>query len=208
MGEPLPSNEPVPPAVAGLRAILERAQRGNATELPELREAPRSRPDLVEYCGDLAATAERDWVDLVAGADLVLGESVKLRPAEMKASLAGPDPTPLERLAIERIAITWLLQCGFADAAATGPGDVPPRVAEFIIERMDRAQKRHLAALAMIRKLTPDLGAARDGEPRRAASPVGYPPATTGPEPSPIDAATRPLSIVSIDDRVPAAPGS
>jgi hypothetical protein len=160
MGEPLPWNEPVPQAVAGLREILERARRGEVAALPELREALRSGPDLVEYCGDLAAIAERAWVALVAGQDLVLGESVKLRPAGLKASLAGLDPTPLERLAIERVSITWL-QCGFTEAAAAGPGDVAPRVAEFAIERQDRAQKRHLAALAslaMIRKLAAELG--------------------------------------------------
>jgi len=95
MGEPLPWNEPVPQAVAGLREILERARRGDATVLPELREALRSRPDLVQYCGDLASIAERAWGDLVAGQNLVLGESVKLRLTRLKASLGNAgSPTP------------------------------------------------------------------------------------------------------------------
>lgn len=204
MEEPIPSNEPVVSEVADLREILERAQSGDVAAMPELREALRSRPDLVQYCGDLGVIAERAWVTLIAGQNLVLSESIKLRLVELKASLAGANPTPLERLAVERIAITWL-QSGFADIAAAGPGDVSPRVAEFVIERQDRAQKRYLAALTaftMIRKLAPDLGAAvRDGEHRRTRRLAENLEPRNGPESSLPDAVIRSLSIVSNDDQ-------
>ena len=204
MNEPRASNEPVPAAFAGLQEVLERARRGDVAVLPELRETLEARPEIWKHCSDLAAIAERAWIVLIAGKDLLVGESLMMRMAELRAELAGADPTPLERLAVERVVIAWL-QAWYSDLAAAGSGDVPPKVAAFALERQDRAQKRHLAALATlatIRRLAPKLGAAaRDGEHRRPTRPAGNAVGTTGLVPSRRDADAHPLSIVSVDDR-------
>ena len=47
-------------------------------------------------------------VKAVAGGDLLHVEGPKLK-AELKADLAGPDPSPLERLLVERIVCCWIL---------------------------------------------------------------------------------------------------
>jgi hypothetical protein len=204
MNEPRASNELIPAALAGLQEILARARRGDVAVLPELREALEARPEIWKHCSDLAAIAERAWIALVAGPDLLVAESLMMRMADLRAELAGPDPTALERLAIERVVIAWL-QAWYSDLAAAGSGDVPPKVAAFALERQDRAQKRYLAALATlarIRRLTPKLGAAaRDGEHRRPTSLAGNAVGTTGLVPSRRDAGAHPLSIVSVDDR-------
>ena len=176
MDDPQRSSEPFPAAVAGLQEVLVRAQGGDLAVLPELRDALESRPVLWRHCGDLAAIAERAWIETASGPDLVVAESLKLRMAELRAELAGPSPTPLERLAVNRVAITWL-QAWYADAAAAGSGDVSPKLAAFALEPLDRAQKRHLAALAVlatIRRLLPDVGGASsgDGHRRRASQAV------------------------------------
>lgn len=145
-----------------LVGLVERARRGDASALPGLREALRARPDLVARCGDLAAAAERAWIDLAAGPDVVAAESLALRVEGLRAELEGPDSTPLERLAAARVVVTWL-QCWYADASAAAMANVPPGVATFALERQDRAHKRHLSALgalAAIRRLRPDAAPA------------------------------------------------
>jgi hypothetical protein len=196
--------EPAPTAVANLREVLERARTGDPAALADLRETLRSRPDLVEYCGNLAAFAERAWVDLAAGPNLVVHESLKIKLEGLRAELAGPDSTPLERLAVDRVAITWL-QAGYGDVAAAGLTDVPPRVAGFALDRQDRAHKRHLAALAalsLIHRLRPRGGrsSSEDG-PGRGPQPGGPPGTATDLERVEHDKGNPALSILHPEDR-------
>jgi hypothetical protein len=203
-GEPRQSAEPVPAEVAGLRKVLERARRGEVASLPELRAVLRSRPDLVEYGGNLAAIAERAWIGVAAGPDLAVAESLKLKAAELRAELSGPCPTPLERLAIDRVVVSWL-ECSYADVVAARLCDVSPRVAEFALERQDRAAKRHLSslgALATIRKLTPDLNDAAPEGDRRRPGRIGSLRATIDPDPDQArpDAVIPALSVIHPKD--------
>ncbi len=176
MNEPRASNELVPAALAGLQEVLERARRGDVAVLPELRETLEARPEIWKHCSDLAAIAERAWIALIAGPDLLVGESLMMRMGELRAELAGADPTPLERLAVERVVIAWL-QAWYSDLAAAGSGDVPPKVAAFALLQRHGTRPRsdHLAALATlatIRRLAPWLegGDWGSAEPRRSSS--------------------------------------
>lgn len=73
----------------------------------------------------------------------------------IRAELAGPAPSPLERLWVERIVVCWLLanQLDLADACA---GSRSLTLAEFDAKRADRAHRRFLSAvktLAEVRRL-------------------------------------------------------
>ena len=73
----------------------------------------------------------------------------------LRADLAGPAPSPLERLLVERIVVCWLLanQLDLADACA---GNRSLVLAEYEGKRADRAHRRFLAAvktLAEVRRL-------------------------------------------------------
>jgi len=114
----------------------------------------------------LAAQAERAWIELAAGPDLLAREALARQLAALKTELAGPAPTPLERLLVERIAATWL-QVNYADAVAAQARDVSVKQAELAMERQDRAHRRHLtavAALATVRRLLPAGTATADSE--------------------------------------------
>jgi len=154
-----------PPPVADLGRILEAARRGDPASLPALRFLLDQHPEVWRYAGDLAAHAERAWVELAAGPDLLAREALTRQLAALKAEFAGPAPTPLERLLAERIAATWL-QVNYADAVAAQTRDVSVKQAELALERQDRAHRRHLAAvaaLATVRRLLPGSGAANLG---------------------------------------------
>jgi hypothetical protein len=140
-----------------LRELVARAQAGDASVLPALREALDADPSLWQRCGDLAAQAQAAWLQLLAGHDLFLHESVQRKLEALRLELAGPDPSPLERLVVERILAGWL-QVHYADssyAQARGP-QAAPAVLREMQRRQESAQRRYLAAvkqLALIRRL-------------------------------------------------------
>jgi hypothetical protein len=107
--------------------------------------------------GDLAARAQESWLTLAAGKNLLFQESLRLKAQELRTEVSGENPSPLERLLVERVVATWL-QVSYADAVyalAGKPGGVASLLPE-LRRRQESAQRSHLAAvkqLAVIRKL-------------------------------------------------------
>ncbi len=147
------------PLTAGeLRELLGRAGRGDLTVLPALRRLLDAAPHLWRYAGDVARHAEASWIDLLAGGDLLVRESMTRSVAALKAELAGPNATPLERLLAERVAANRL-QASQADAAfAQLKGqDITAAQLETCQRRQERTQRSYLEAIkamATVRKLT------------------------------------------------------
>ena len=137
-----------------VRALLLRAQEGDAAVLDQLRELLDGRPELWKRMGDLVAHVEEALLTLAAGKSLLARESIRRRMDELRADLAGPSPSPVEKLLIDRVVICWA-QCHLADldglqkAKAGSPrGDAD--------RRQTAAQTRYLAAvkqLTVVRKL-------------------------------------------------------
>jgi hypothetical protein len=154
----IPNPEKVPDleALEHLRQLAERAQRGEDVLL-ELRGILDACPEIWQRNGDLARLAEASWLNLVAGDDLLLRESLGRQLEALKAELAGAQPSILERLLADRVALCWL-QASYADAAyaqLSGRGATPAQRAEAQ-QRQTSAQNRYLQAikaLATVRKL-------------------------------------------------------
>jgi hypothetical protein len=157
--------------VAEARSLVERARGGDPSALAGLRDLLDRRPDLWRHYGDLAGHAEVSWVAVAAGTDLMLAESLRRKAAEMRAELAGPAPSPLERLLADRAVACWL-QVNYCDAAAARAGGASVRQAALASRRQESAQRRFLqaaGALAALRRLMPPVKEAKglpgDGEP-------------------------------------------
>jgi hypothetical protein len=139
--------------VLQLHDLVQRGMQGDREVLPALRSLLETQPELWREVGTLVTEVEQAWIQLMTGEDLVTREVLLRQLQALKAEMAGPTPTPLERLLIERIALCWL-QVEQADLlAAAHPGAA--RVA-WVEHRQDRTQARLLAAikaLAQVRKL-------------------------------------------------------
>jgi hypothetical protein len=140
-----------------LAELVQRAQQGDLTALPLLREALEADPALWQEYGDLAAQAQEAWLQLLAGTDYLLAESVRLKLGALRRELGAEGASPLEKLLIERIVACWL-QTHYADALyaqARGPHSTPS-VRQELMKRQESSQRRYLAAikqLALVRKL-------------------------------------------------------
>jgi hypothetical protein len=133
--------------------LLLRAQVGDQACLPELRRLLDDRPELWRQFGDLARHVRDALLALASGKSLLARESISRRLDELQAELAGPSPSPLEKLLVERLVLCWA-QGYLADLDAMQKAGTPQ--AAHAQQRANSAQHRYLAAikqLALVRKL-------------------------------------------------------
>jgi hypothetical protein len=110
---------------------------------------------LMRVYGNMYGHAQDALLKTAAGKDIAIQETMRRKIDAVRDELAGPDPTPLERILCERVALCWF-DAHEMDRRYTDEVDVPLKVAAYRETRRDRAHKRFLAAckaLATVRKL-------------------------------------------------------
>lgn len=146
----------VPPQ-EDMKTLLRKAEKGDTTVLPALRTQMDSTPGYWEDMGDLAHTAQESLIRTISGdKNLVVQEVHARKCAALTAELTGPQPSPLERLLVERIVLCWLHLYYAETIYAQNMQDLTYRQAEFHQQRISKAQARYLAAirtLAQVRRL-------------------------------------------------------
>jgi hypothetical protein len=150
-----PADEALPAKCDDLAKVLERAQKGDASTLPAIREFLQDPQAVDRFGGDLARQAELSLINAAAGKNLLFKESITRKLELLRAELAGPNPTPVERLLVERVVGCWL-QVQDADVRYAQAKELTIPWGEYYQRRMDRAHKRYLSAirmLALVRKL-------------------------------------------------------
>jgi hypothetical protein len=138
--------------------LFRRAAEGDESTLPVVRECLK-RPGAQEAYGDMGRIAQQKLVKLFTGKHLVNREAMLARLEQLREELAGPDPTPLERLLAERIVACQLhldyLELNYS--LQVEKGDVTDMKTYLLYEGcLNRAHHRTLAAirtLALVRRL-------------------------------------------------------
>jgi hypothetical protein len=135
--------------------FMERARKGDKSTVPTLKKILQ-QPNAVESLGgNLAKKAEAAFITTAAGEDLVFSEALTTKMELLRAELAGPKPTPIERLLVERAVACWL-QVQDADVRYAQAKDLSVKWYEYFQSRMNHSHKRYLSALktlALVRKL-------------------------------------------------------
>jgi hypothetical protein len=114
-----------------------------------------NKSDILDPMGDLSLQVQDKIVRNAAGKDLVFRESVRRKLDRIRKEVAGAEPSPLECLLADRVALCWLalhdVEIRFASMK-----DLSIQQAEYWQNRIDRSHRRYLSAiktLATIRKL-------------------------------------------------------
>jgi hypothetical protein len=143
----------------GIREVLERAEEGSTDVLPLLRKlfSPHHErgKSLIETYGDSYAHARNAMIKTAAGKSLAVREALRRKIDAVRDELAGVNPTPLERILCERVALCWF-DVNEVDRRFIDQTDISFKTAEYWENRRDRAHKRFLAAckvLATVRRL-------------------------------------------------------
>ena len=141
-----------------LARLTERAEKGaDGQARTELVRAFATDAELWRSFGDMAERAERALREMMTRGDPAKGVEFDRSTAAMRQALLGTDPSPLERLLVERVVLCWIQvsHTDYIDALnlqerlGTPAGDAIER-------RQDRAHRRFLAAaktLAQVRRL-------------------------------------------------------
>jgi hypothetical protein len=114
-------------------------------------------PSYWEEVGNLAKTARESLIRTLGGdKNLVVQEAHARKCTALMAELAGPQPSPLERLLVERIVLCWL-HLHYAEVLYNQNLEkFTLRQDEFYQQRISKAQARYLSAirtLAQVRRL-------------------------------------------------------
>jgi hypothetical protein len=163
--------------VAEITNVVRRAKADDVSVLPRLRQLLTEYASLWETYGDLAAQAEAAWASLAAGPDLHLRECLLRKAEALRQELAGPTPSPVERLLVERVVACWMQQSYHDALAAQALGaEDKPRLAALRAKRQEQAQRQYLAALAALttlRRLLPGATVKMPPAQGRDAAPAG-----------------------------------
>jgi hypothetical protein len=146
-----------PGVAAELKDLVRRAQGGDTSALPRMREIIDAHPEIWQFVGDVAGLAERAWIATLAANSALAVESLKHKLAEMKANLAGEHPTELEKMLVGQIISCWM-EMQWLQGTQANPGERNLKQAGYWLKRQESAQRRHLAAiktLATTRALMP-----------------------------------------------------
>jgi hypothetical protein len=155
VGTAKPTDPPPLPSNAELKKLLDKAQAGDASVVPTLRKLFEN-PAAVDYLGgDLAREAQQQLIRNFAGNNHLFAEALPRKLDLMRKEIGGPNPSPLEKLLVERIISTWLHVHQLEAEYAGGRGMTLTK-ASYYQQAIQRGNKCHLSAikaLAQIRRL-------------------------------------------------------
>lgn len=144
------------PNLTPLQATIILARRGNKEILPRLRKVLDNQPELWQHFGNLTLQTQENWLQLIAGKDLYLSESLRRHLDSLRNDLAGPTSNPLERLLIDRILACQVQVLYFDAHEGQNPGGQNLKLDRYRLERQDQAHRQFLSAvktLATVRQL-------------------------------------------------------
>jgi hypothetical protein len=154
---PKPSIPPGKTYPAELPEIFERGNRGDLTVLPDLQQAFAEYPELAAALGDMVAHAEQSFLSMAMSQSLTSKEAISCQVADLRKRLAATTTSELEKLLVDRIAISFLwvyhADVDLANHLQRQPGAPCTQAAQ---KRLDRAHQRYLTSiktLAMVQKL-------------------------------------------------------
>jgi hypothetical protein len=134
-------------------AILEwqrAASRGDATAAAQIRDLLRYDPDGVlaaVFGGDLVRRIEQTLVARIAGENLATRASLEFELERMTHELAGPTPTPMERMLVDRVVTCWLHTHHYELLHLREGQCMAPAVLEALRRQMARSHGQLLSAL-------------------------------------------------------------
>jgi hypothetical protein len=137
--------------VTQLRELSAKANAGDAQALHSLRTLLADDRRLVDQFGDLARHIEFTWLNKLAADNVLTREAVREYLDQLRATLAGAQPTAIEKLLIDQVVICSLADRHAALLQATGTDN--PHLVALRCRQAESAQKRLLAAVKMLTTL-------------------------------------------------------
>jgi hypothetical protein len=132
-----------------MQALLKKANGGDAEAIQQLHTFVKNNPEIWKVVGNMGLHAKTAWIELIAGSDRLMVESLNGTFVERVSSLMTDTGSPLERMSAERVALTWL-SCNYHEtqvAQKRKSGGLTEAQAKSQLNLLEQAQKLHFQAL-------------------------------------------------------------
>lgn len=146
----------VPTTKEDLRELIRRAEKGDRATLPAIRKLLEDPVYVKMFNGNLSRCVEESFAKGLSDNNLAVQEAICAKLKAIRTELLGAEPTPIERLLVERVALCWLQVQDAELRYVSSQKDMTFRQGEFHQKRMDAANRRFLSAvksLALVRRL-------------------------------------------------------
>ena len=144
-------------SVEEVSQLIGKAEKGDKKVLPALRQWLDEHPRVAQDFGGLAKITRDTVVKAISGTkNCLLPEVLARKMRAMRQELAGPEPSPVDRLLVERIVLCWLHLHYAETLYAQNMQELTLRQSEFHQKRITLAHNRYLSAirtLAQVRRL-------------------------------------------------------
>jgi len=144
-----------------LDAIIRKANEGDSKALAKLRKFLDENPQVWQHVGDMARTAEKAWITLIANGSSLAAEALQRQLAQLKQELLGESTTVVEKMLGDTVVATWL-ELHYLRSTDADTRNRTVTQGSLMLKRLESAQRRHHSAiknLTQIRKLLPDQNA-------------------------------------------------
>ena len=161
------TKEPDPPDVIPIRprmpsrkefeTIVKAANAGEAKSLQKMERLLTRCPQIWQSVGNVAAHATAALIKLVAGDDQLLASSLRRKMDDLHSELVAESTSPLERLAVDRVVLSWA-HANYVDAAIASMATNSPGTLALWLKRQTQASRQFdqaVKSLATLRKLLP-----------------------------------------------------
>jgi len=138
------------PNLSPLQATIILARRGDIRILPRLRDTLDETPDLWRHCGNLTLQAQESWLQLIAGKNLFMSETLRHHLDAMRCELVGANGNALERLLVDRILACYVQVLYFDSHEGQYPGGQNSKFDQYRMQRQDLAHRQYLSAIKML----------------------------------------------------------
>ena len=114
-------------------------------------ELLKEQPHITQTLGNLGLQSEEAWIELMAGGNLFVAETTRRHLRQLRAELAGPDASALERMLVDLAAACWLqVQYAELNAAKELQKGVPAQHRRELERQREGGQKRFQASLKQL----------------------------------------------------------
>ena len=140
--------------IAELSELVEAAKRFDPDAIEGIKSLLDTHPGIWEHYSDLASHVATRWINLLAGDDECIRESLVRRVEQLRAEILGDEGgTVLEQLLAERIVAAWLMIRFFDLALGQAAEGSRASHVRYLQQQIDRSQRRYVAAVKGLAEL-------------------------------------------------------
>lgn len=139
--------------------LVRKANSGDAAALGSLRQFLDRHPEVWLKVGDLSQHVQENHIRRIANGNLLGAETLRKRAEWLRKDLEGPNPSSLERVAIDNVLAAWF-ERHYVDLKYPPGTGKELAMARFVVQLRASVQKRYDAAmksLLLIREKMPAI---------------------------------------------------